>query len=108
MLNDDNYTFQAWHGTLLVIAISSFAVFFNTVVAAKLPLVEGLVVMIHILGLFAIIIVLWALAPRNNAHDAFLQFTNNGGWSSTGTSLLVGLYPLIVSLLGFDSAVHMC
>ena len=48
------------------------------------------------------------LAPRNNAHDAFLQINNGGGWSSDGLSLLVGLYPLTVSLNGFDSQVHMC
>ena len=63
---------------------------------------------LHIIGLFVVIIVLWALAPRNNAHDTFLLYTNDGGWSSDGISLLVGLYPLVVSLLGFDSAVHMC
>lgn len=53
------------------------------------------------------IIVLWTLAPRHNAHDAFLLFVNNGGWSSQGTSFFVGLYPLVVSLIGFDSVVHM-
>lgn len=103
VLNDKSYIFEAWHGTLLIIAIASFCVFFNTVVARKLPLVEGLVLVVHILGLFAIIVVLWTLVPRNNAHDAFLQFTNNGGWSSTGTSLLVGVYPLVVSLLALTA-----
>ena len=108
VLNDPSYVYQKWHGTLLIIAISCFAVFFNTVLASKLPLVEGLIVFLHITGLFVVIIVLWALAPRTNAHDAFLQYTNNGEWSSDGVSLLAGLYPLVVSLLGFDSIVHMC
>lgn len=49
----------------------------------------------------------WTLAPRNSAHDAFLNFTNLGGWPSDGLSMLVGLYPLVFCLLGFDSQVHM-
>ena len=52
----------------------------NTFVARKLPLVEGTLAVLHFAGLFVVIIVLWTLAPRNNAHDAFLQLTNNGGW----------------------------
>lgn len=70
--------------------------------------VEGSLAILHFGGLFVIIIVLWTLAPKNNAHDAFLQLTNNGGWSSNGLSMMVGLYPLTLCLLGFDSAVHMC
>lgn len=108
VLNNPTYAYQNWHGTLLTIAVTAFSVLFNTVIASKLPLVEGLIVFLHIIGLFVVIIVLWTLGPRNNAHDAFLQYTNNGGWSSDGISLLVGLYPLVVSLIGFDSAVHMC
>lgn len=108
VLNNPTYVFEAWHGTLLTIAVCAFAIIFNTVIASKLPLVEGSIVILHIGGLFVVIIVLWTLAPRHTAYDAFLQFTNNGGWSSQGTSFFVGLYPLVVSLIGFDSVVHMC
>jgi amino acid transporter len=93
---------------MLVIAISTFSILFNTFLAKKLPLVEGLVLVLHILGLFAIIIPLWVLAPRNNAKAVFTEFANNGGWSSTGVSVMIGLLTPIVSMLGFDCAVHMC
>lgn len=106
ILNKPEYSGQPWHGTLLTIAVCAFAIFFNTVIASKLPLVEGTLVFLHIAGLFVVIIVLWTLAPRHTAHDVFLQVTNNGGWSSDGISLVVGLYPLVVSLMGFDSAVR--
>lgn len=91
-----------------MIAVAAFAILFNTFLAKKLPLVEGLILVLHILGLFAIIIPLWILAPRNNAAAAFTQFTNSGGWSTTGTSVMVGLLTSLSALLGFDSAVHMC
>ncbi|KAK3707274.1 hypothetical protein LTR37_012275 [Vermiconidia calcicola] len=106
-LNNPGYVLVPWHGTLLTIAVCAFAIFFNTVIASKLPLVEGSIVFLHISGLFIVIIVLWTLAPRHTAQEAFLEFTNNGGWDSQGTSLLVGLYPLVVALIGFDSVVHM-
>ena len=91
----------------MTIAVVTLCVLLNSFMARKLPLIEGCLAVLHFAGLFVVIIVLWTLAPRNNAHDAFLQLTNNGGWSSDGLSMLVGLYPLTLCLLGFDSAVHM-
>ena len=93
---------------MLVIAITAFAIVFNTFLAKKLPMVEGLILIIHIVGLFAIVIPLWVLAPRNTAKAVFTEFSNGGGWSSTGTSVMVGLSTSIVSMLGFDCGVHMC
>lgn len=58
-LNNDDYAVngqQPWHGTLLVIAVTAFAIFFNTALAKKLPLVEGLLLVLHVVGFFAIII----------------------------------------------------
>ncbi|KAK0925344.1 hypothetical protein LTR57_004995 [Friedmanniomyces endolithicus] len=107
ILNNPNYVPQGWHGTLMTIGIVLFCVLFNTYGARRLPLVEGALAVLHLGGAFIIIVILWTLSPRNNAHDAFLQINNGGGWPSDGLSLLVGLYPLTVSLAGFDSQVHM-
>ncbi|KAK1079253.1 hypothetical protein LTR33_006541 [Friedmanniomyces endolithicus] len=107
ILNDANYVPEPYHATLMTIAVVLFCVFVNIFVARRLPLVEGCLAILHFAGLFIVIIVLWVLAPRNNAHDAFLQLNNGGGWSSDGLSFMVGLYPLTLCLLGFDSQVHM-
>jgi hypothetical protein len=77
ILNDVNYVFEAWHGTLLVIAITTFSILFNTFLAKNLPMVEALILIIHVVGLFAIIIPLWVLAPRNNAKAVFTEFNCN-------------------------------
>lgn len=108
VLNDVNYVFQSWHGTLLVIAITTFSIFFNTFLAKKLPMVEALILILHIVGLFAIIIPLWVLAPRASAYDVFTQFNDAGGWNSYGTSTLVGFSTTITAMIGYDCAVHMC
>jgi len=108
VLNNPTYVLERWHGTLLVWAISAFCVFFNTVLAKRLPSVEGIVLIIHLMGLFAIIVPLWVLSPRATATEALLTFTNGGGWPTTGLSAMIGLLTPMNSLLGFDYVVHMC
>ncbi|KAG2027116.1 hypothetical protein GB937_000854 [Aspergillus fischeri] len=107
VLNDPTYEFERWHGTLLVVAITTFSILFNTFLAKNLPMVEGLILIIHVVGLFAIIIPLWVLAPRNSAKAVFTEFNNAGGWNSDGTATLVGLSTTITAMIGYDCSVHM-
>ncbi|OBT68100.1 hypothetical protein VE03_01538 [Pseudogymnoascus sp. 23342-1-I1] len=107
ILNRPGYVPENWHGTLFVIAITAFCIIFNTFLAKKLPMVEGMVLIIHILGFFAVLIPLWVLAPRSSAADVFTTFSNFGGWKTTGLAFMVGLLSPIYTLIGADSAVHM-
>ena len=107
-LNDASYSPQRWQATLLVIGVVVFCIVFNTSLAKKLPLIEGLVLLLHVIGLFAIIIPLWVLAPRNTARVALLQFNNGGNWPTTGLSFMIGLLTSLSSMMGFDCTVHMC
>lgn len=47
VLNNPSYVFERWHGTLLVWAITGFCVIFNTLLAKRLPAIEGVVLVIH-------------------------------------------------------------
>ncbi|KAL4888025.1 amino acid permease-domain-containing protein [Aspergillus ambiguus] len=107
VLNHASYEFQTWHGTLLVIAITTFSILFNTFLAKNLPMVEALILILHVVGLFAIIIPLWVLSPRNNPKAVFTEFYNGGGWNSDGTATLVGLSTTITAMIGYDCSVHM-
>ncbi len=107
VLDKPDYVFERWHGTLLVIAITAFCIIFNTFLAKKLPMVEGMVLVIHILGFFAVLVPLWVLAPRSSASEVFTEFTNLGGWSTTGLAFMVGLLSPVYTLIGADSAVNM-
>ena len=107
-LNNPNYSPQPWHGTLLVIAVVAFAIIFNTSLAKKLPLVEGIILLIHVVGVFAIVIPLLVLAPRNDSRTALLHFNNGGNWPTMGVAFMVGLLTSLGSMLGFDCSVHMC
>lgn len=108
VLNNPGYDVQRWHGTLLVIAITMFSIIFNTFLAKRLPFVEVLILILHVCGLFAIIIPLWVLGPRRSAKQVFTEFNNGGDWNSSGTATLVGFSTTITALLGYDCAVHMC
>jgi hypothetical protein len=106
-LNVTDYVWHNYHGTLLTIAVITFSISFNTVLASRLPLIEGTVLILHLAGFFAIIIPLWVMAPR--AHPQVLvQFSNYGGWSSTGLSAMIGLTSPMSVLIGYDCSVHMC
>ena len=107
ILNYPNYVPQRWHGTLLTFAVASFSVFFNTFLVKKLPLVEGIVLIIHIFGFFAVLVTLWVLGPRGNASEVFTTFNDYGEWGNDGLSALVGILAVMIPLLGADGAVHM-
>jgi choline transport protein len=63
VLNKSDYIPESWHAVLLTIATVFIAVVFNTLLAKKLPLVEGLVLVLHVGGFFAILIPLWFVVP---------------------------------------------
>ena len=106
-LNKADYVWHAYHGTLLTIAVIVFSIAFNTVFAAKLPLIEAAVLFLHFCGLFAIIIPLWVFGPRAPAHETLLVFQNNGGWPTVGLSAMIGLTTPLSVIVGYDCSVHM-
>ncbi|OQO10202.1 hypothetical protein B0A48_04559 [Cryoendolithus antarcticus] len=105
--NLDTYVYASWHGTLLTIAVILFASLFNTVLAVRLPLIEGIMLVIHIAGLFAIIIPLWIMAPRGDAYTTLLTFPTTAGWMNQGLAALIGMCNPIGILVGYDCSVHM-
>ncbi|PGH17837.1 hypothetical protein AJ80_04660 [Polytolypa hystricis UAMH7299] len=62
-LNHPNFEFQRWHGTMLLYAVLLVSVFINTLAVKVLPPLEGLFLVLHVLGFFAILIPLVQLAP---------------------------------------------
>lgn len=106
VLNYPGYVSEKWHGTLLTIAISAFSVLFNIFLARKLPLVEGIMMIVHIGAFVGIITTLWVLSPLGDAHSVFTEFSDPG-WNSLGGSALIGITAGILPLIGADAAVHM-
>ncbi|KAE9961348.1 hypothetical protein EG327_004581, partial [Venturia inaequalis] len=107
VLWDETYVATRWQGTLLTIAMALVMAFFNTYGARQLPLLEGLVLCLHIFGFFAILIPLWVLAPKQSAVKVFTEFQDGGGWGSIGTACIVGQVSAIYSFVGPDAGTHM-
>ena len=55
-LNNPDYVPQRWEGTLLFWAAIVFAVLINTVFGKLLPPIEALMLVIHVLGFFAVLV----------------------------------------------------
>lgn len=101
ILNHPSYNFQAWHATLIFWAVLFVAVLVNTVVSSMLPKIEGLILILHVLGFFAVLIPLVYMSPsKGTAKDVFTVFLNQGGWSSQGLSFFIGLMGSVFSFLG--------
>ncbi|ORX94415.1 GABA permease [Clohesyomyces aquaticus] len=106
-LNSSTYVIKGWHTTLFTIAITIFALIWNTFFVRNLPLIEYVGFVLHVLGFFAFIIVLWVMGPRPDTRKVWTEFQDNSGWGSTGVSTLVGILGPIVTLIGSDSACHL-
>ena len=101
--NHSEYNFQRWHGTLITWAVMLLAVVFNTVLIRALPKVEGMVLVLYILGFVAILIPLVYLAPHSKASEVFTVFLNGGNWNSQGLSFFIGLVGNTAAFVGKSS-----
>ena len=101
------YDFKVWHGVMLYWAIISVCVFVNTVVSSLLPKFEGLILILHVVGFFAILFPLVILGPHADPKEVFTTFINGGNWPTTGLSFMVGLLGNVFAFFGADAAIHM-
>jgi choline transport protein len=109
LLNNPSYIPEAWHGTLLIWAVLGICAIFNTLFSHQLPLVEGVIVVLHIAGFFAVIIPLWVLSDRSHssAHDVFTVFQDNMGWNSIPFAVILGLTGASSTFVGVEAGAHM-
>lgn len=106
-LSMPSYIAQGWHGTLFSIAITLFAIIWNTVFVNKLPVMENIGLVLHVSGFVAFVAILWIMAPHSDPKTVWTNFEDNSGWGSLGLSTLVGILGPIVTLVGSDSSCHL-
>lgn len=99
-LRNPSYEEPAWQGWLLTVATAAVCVFFNVWAESILPQMQNVAMVFHVGGFIATIAVLWAMAPHVSATEALLTFENEGGWASTGLSLMVGQLTVVFALGG--------
>lgn len=79
LMLDTSYSPKPYQSMLLGWSVVLFAVVINTVGSKTLAHFEGLILIIHVLGFFAILIPLVYLSDHGDA-SIFTTFVNSGGW----------------------------
>lgn len=98
--NHPSYAFERYQSTLLVFTVLLLCVSVNTLGARALPKIESMILILHVLGFFAILIPLAHLAPHSSASFVFTDFESQNGWSSNGASWFIGLLSGVFPFLG--------
>ena len=107
LINNENYGFDAYQGTLLAIAMVVVAYIMNIYGAKFLPYWQNAFFVLLIAVYFAYIIPIWVSAPKASHFQVWTQFKNEGGWSSTGLAVMVGQLTGISEQVGIDTTAHM-
>jgi amino acid transporter len=97
--NYPNYDATNWQGTLFVFAVTILVYALNVWGSRAMPMIQNLMLIVHIGGFLAIMIVFWVLSPHVTADVVFTMPTNAGGWSTVGLSLMVGQLSAIYGLI---------
>ncbi|KAK4580113.1 hypothetical protein LTR86_000316 [Recurvomyces mirabilis] len=123
-INHADYSVPQWQGCVLTIAIVLITIFFSnftmkrtwlfhadsytdTVFLRRLPLFEGVMLAIHVMGFFAIFIIMWVMGDKSPTKQVWTEFADPSGWGSYGVATLVGSLGASGALLGSDSAAHL-
>jgi len=107
ILTDPSYQPHPWHSVMLFWGVIFFGVSVNTVISSWLPKFEALILILHILGFFAILLPLVILGPHAQPSQVFQTFINGGKWPTDGLSFFVGLLGNVYAFFGADGAIHM-
>jgi choline transport protein len=106
-LNNPDYNPERWQATLLLYAVLLLTLFVNTALIKLLPGLEGVILILHVIGFFAVLIPVVHLAPISSNAFVWEQFNNFSGYSSNGLSWLIGQSASAVLFIGYDGACHM-
>ncbi|CAD6591804.1 MAG: hypothetical protein ASARMPREDX12_005416 [Alectoria sarmentosa] len=107
VLTRPTYEPKPWQAVLLFWASISVAVFINAVIGRLLPRFESFILILHILGFFAVIFPLVVFGPHQQASEVFDTFLNKGNWPTQGLSFMIGIVGTVFAFGGGDGAIHM-
>ena len=106
-MGNNSYVPQAYQATLICWAALLLALTINLIGGKLLPRAETVLLVVHLLGFFAILIPLVYMSEHNSKETVFLTFTNGGDFPSMGLSWFIGMSYLAFGFGGADGAVHM-
>lgn len=106
--NQPTYSYERWHGTLLMWAVMLVVFLVNSLGTKLLSLVEGFILVFHLSAFLAVLVPLVYFSPHGSAKDVFASFANNAGWESNGLSWFIGFsLSANLPLIGYDGPAHL-
>ncbi|KAK3109703.1 hypothetical protein LTR53_016757 [Teratosphaeriaceae sp. CCFEE 6253] len=102
-INDESYGFPAYQCTLLAFGAMLIAYVGSVYGSKALPYWQNAVFAVHIMGYLAYIIPIWVSAPTATHSQVWKEFSNDGGWSSMGLTVLIGQLTGISQQVGLDT-----
>ena len=106
MLTHPTFVPKPWQTMLLFWAVMFFAVFINSFTSRALARFEGVILIVHLFGFFAVLVPLVYLGPHGDS-SIFTTFVNEGAWPTQSLSFFVGLPAAVYSLIGTNPEVDM-
>jgi len=106
-INNPDYPFARWQGTLLVWATTILVFLINFYGTKYLPHMQNIVLAMHTLLYLCLILPVWILAPHGSSASVFTKFDNTGGWPNMRIAVLAGQLSGISGMTGTDTAAHM-
>ena len=103
LINNENYGFASWQGTLLAIAAAAVSYIAVVYGAMSLPYGQFAVFALHVGAYFAYLVPIWVNSPRVSHERVWSDFQNTGGWSNLGLAVLVGQLTGISEQVGIDT-----
>jgi len=103
LINNEDYGFPNWQGTLLAVAAMAIAYVGCVYGARTLASWQNAVFTIHVLAYFAYTVPIWVNAPAATHHQVWVEFGNDGGWGSIGLAVMVGQLAGISQQVGIDT-----
>ena len=95
-----SYTAEPWHAVLLCWMVIIFSISINAFVSSFLAKFEGLILVLHILGFFAVMLPLVTLGKHQDKANVFGRFLNEGPMPTQGLSVLVGMVGSVFIFVG--------
>ena len=75
-------------------------------------MIEGLILILHVLGFVAVLVPLVCLAPHGSAASVFQTALNEGGWPTQGLAYCVGFIGNVATFVGMKDTItspwHWC
>lgn len=107
IMNHPEYPAARWHATLMTYAFIFLALFVNTYLNKHFAKIEGMILVLYILGFLGVVISLSSLAQHVDTYTVFKTWNNGGGWSSIALAWFVSLSSFAGAFAGADGATHM-